>query len=91
MTFLKHQPPAAFDRSKPEEPVRARSDKDAQILAFVHKLARGGKPSHLIVCAEARRVTCPRCGVGVGVVCGPDFGDGDGPLLIGSHNFEGRA
>jgi hypothetical protein len=87
--YLKFQPPAAFDRSQPEKPLRARNAKDEQVLGEVWRLVHGGYP-HFDTQATQAQLFCQDCGASVDVISGPDFRDGVGPLQIASHACGGE-
>lgn len=84
---LKFVPPAPFDRSAPEEPLRARSEKEQDVLGEVWKLVHGGVPNYVNEGRTSRGV-CKACGELVGVI---EYQTHKGVRRIHTHICKGAA
>jgi hypothetical protein len=85
--MLKFIPPAPFDRSAPEEPLRARSEREQDVLGEVWKLVRGGVPNYVNEGRTSRGV-CEACGELVGVI---EYQTRAGVRRIHTHTCKGAA
>lgn len=87
MEGLKFVPPAPFDSSAPEMPLRARSEKEQEVLGAVWKLAHGGVPNYVSE-GRASQGVCEACGGVVGII---EYQTHEGIRRIHTHTCKGAA